>query len=183
MYFMSGNEKISQADIKSLEVIHYPDPRLREDCTPVDDPTDPAVARLVDKMFELMFISHGVGLAAPQVGVTVRLFVASPSFSLDDRRVYINPEIVSLDGTQDGDEGCLSFPGISCKVKRANKATIAATDLDGTRFEETGEELTARIFQHETDHLDGRLLVDRMGSIAKLSNRKSLKKLEEEYAD
>ncbi len=180
---MSGNEKINQADIKSLKVIHYPDPRLREDCTPVDDPTDPAVAKLVNKMFELMFACRGVGLAAPQVGVTVRLFVASPSFSPDDRRVYINPEIVSLDGVQDGDEGCLSFPGISCKVKRANKATIAATDLNGASFEETGEELVARIFQHESDHLSGRLLVDRMGSIAKLSNRRALKSLEEEFEE
>lgn len=180
---MSGNEKIRQVDIASLEIIHYPDPRLRENCTPIEDPSDPAVAKLVEKMFEMMFASSGVGLAAPQVGVTVRLFIASPSFSPDDRRVYINPEIVSLEGTQDGEEGCLSFPGISCKIKRANKATISAADLSGEQFEEDGEELTARIFQHESDHLDGRLLVDRMGTIAKLGNRKSLKRLEEDFEE
>jgi peptide deformylase len=123
-----------------------------------------------------------VGLAGPQVGVTVRIFVASPTFEESDRRVYVNPHIVALDGTQVGDEGCLSFPGVSCKIKRANAATIRALGLDGEEFEETGEELTARIFQHECDHLDGRLLVDRMGSVAKLANRRTLKELEDKFA-
>jgi len=178
---MNGNEKIRQADLPCLKIIYYGDPRLREICTPIDE-VDSSVRALVERMFELMFSSRGVGLAAPQVGVTVRLFIASPTFQTDDRRVYINPRIISVDGWQDGEEGCLSFPGITCRIKRRRLATIEATDLDGKAFEETGEELTARIFQHETDHLNGELLVDRMGSVARLANRRALKQLEEASA-
>jgi len=178
---MDGRAKIIQADVQSLGIVEYPDPRLEETCAPVDA-VDDSVRALAERMLELMFASRGVGLAAPQVGVTVRLFVASPTFEPTDRRVYVNPQIIALDGTQLGDEGCLSFPGVSCKIKRANTATIRALGLDGEPFEETGEELTARIFQHECDHLDGRLLVDRMGSVAKLANRRALRELEEKYA-
>lgn len=178
---MEPNAKIRGVDLASLGIIHYPDPRLMEVCTPVDE-VDDAVRALAGRMLELMFASKGVGLAAPQVGITVRLFVASPTFEPEDRRIYINPEIISAEGVQDGDEGCLSFPGISCKVKRKKIATIRALNLRGERFEETGEDLTARILQHETDHLDGRLLVDRMGSVARLANRRVLKELEEAFA-
>lgn len=179
---MTGNEQINATDIDALRIVHYPDPRLMQMCRPLDV-VDAAVRRLAAKMFELMFDFHGVGLAGPQVGLTVRLFVASPTFDPSDLRVYINPRILSSEGSQDGEEGCLSFPGISCTIKRANIATIEATDLDGQVFQETGEGLTARIFQHESDHLDGRLLVDRMGSVAKLANRRALKDLEEEFAE
>lgn len=178
---MEKNAKILSADLSALTVIRYPDPRLREVCSPVDE-VDDRVQALVEKMFELMFASKGVGLAAPQVGVTVTLFVASPSFDPADRRVYINPRILASQGSQDDDEGCLSFPGIGCKIKRANVITIRALGLDGQEFEETGEGLTARIFQHESDHLEGRLLIDRMGSVAKLANRRAIRHLEEQYA-
>lgn len=177
---MTAREKILESPVSQLRIIRYPDPRLRELCTAVED-VDEAVVALAERMLELMFAGRGVGLAAPQAGVTVRLFVASPTFDPSDRRVYINPEILSSDGTQDGDEGCLSFPGIFSKVKRANLATVRALGLDGEVFEETGEELTARIFQHEIDHLDGRLLVDRMGSVSRLANRRALKELESEF--
>ena len=143
----------------------------------------PAHPRLAEKMFELMFQARGVGLAAPQVGLTVRLFVASPTYEPTDQRVYINPSILSADGTQEGEEGCLSFPGIVCNIKRANVVTIQATNLDGQVFQETGEGLAARIFQHESDHLDGRLLTDRMGTVARLANRRALRDLEEEFAE
>ncbi len=130
-----------------------------------------------------MFSANGVGLAGPQVGVTVRLFVASPTLEVLDRRVYVNPRIVSAEGSQDSEEGCLSFPGITCHVKRHDKVVIRAMDPNGEPFEETSEGLAARIFQHEGDHLDGRLLVDRMGSVAKLARRQALKELEDAYAD
>jgi peptide deformylase len=176
---MACDPKIQAVDLARLGVIRYPDPRLREVATPVEDPTDPCVRALVDRMFELMFSSRGVGLAAPQVGVTVRLFVGSPTFEASDRRVYVNPEIIALEGRQDGEEGCLSFPQISISVRRYAKATIRATDLEGNVFEETGSELTARLFQHETDHLDGRLLVDKMSRLDKLSHRQALRELEQ----
>jgi peptide deformylase len=179
---MPDNAKIHAVDPAELRIIHYPDPRLREMCTPVEDPTDPAVSELVSRMFELMFESRGVGLAAPQVGVTVRLFVASPTFDPSDCHVFINPKIVAVDGRQDGEEGCLSFPDIHCKVRRHETATIRATGLDGEVFEQTGRDLTARIFEHESDHLDGRLLVDRMSRVAKLANRRALGNLEASFA-
>ena len=177
---MTSDERIRQADLDKLRIIHYPDPRLREACTPVE-PVDESVRALAEKMIELMAAASGVGLAAPQVGVTVRLFVAVPTEDPTDRRVYINPEIVAVDGAQDGEEGCLSFPDISCRIKRYETATIRARGLDGELFEETGTGLTARIYQHESDHLDGRLLVDRMGTVAKLAARRALKDLEEEF--
>lgn len=175
------NEKLRNVDIPSLRIIRYPDPRLREVCTPVTGIDEP-LRRLVDRMFELMFEARGVGLAAPQVGVTIRLFVACPTGDETDRRVYVNPRITALEGSQEGEEGCLSFPGIFSKIKRADVATVEAVDLDGQGFEETGEGLLARAFQHETEHLDGRLLVDRMGSVSKLANRRALKELEEKFA-
>ncbi|MFP4105678.1 MAG: peptide deformylase [Phycisphaerae bacterium] len=177
---MSTEDKIANIDIPSLTLVHYPDPRLREVCSPVPI-VDENVGKLVDRMFEVMFSSRGVGLAAPQVGVPVRIFIASPTFEPDDRRVYINPEIIDLQGKQDGEEGCLSFPGIFCKVKRAMQATIRAQNVDGEWFEETGEDLLARIFQHESDHLEGRLLADRMSKVARIANRRALNNLEEEY--
>jgi peptide deformylase len=174
------NETIRKLDLPALRILRYPDPRLRE--VGVDLPRiDEAVRGLVERMFELTFQAHGVGLAAPQVGVAGRLFIATPSFQEDDRRVYINPQLISLEGSQENEEGCLSFPGITCRVKRYNFATIRAMNLDGALFEESGEELVARIFQHEMDHLEGRLLADRMGSVAKLANRRALKDLEEQF--
>lgn len=177
---MNGNEKIVRADLNALEIVKYPASCLREPCTPIET-VDDSVRVLVERMFALMFSARGVGLAAPQVGITARLFVASPTFEASDRRVYINPQIVEVEGDQDGEEGCLSFPNIACPVRRHQRVIIRAQGLDGAWFEEAGEGLTARIFEHESDHLDGRLLVDRMGSVAKLSNRRALRDLEEAY--
>lgn len=183
MVWMNGNDIIRSADISSLRLIYYPDPRLEQVCSEISDPADAAVAEFVERMFELMFAGRGVGLAAPQVGVTARLFVASPTAEPADRQVYINPRIVSAEGSQEDDEGCLSFPGIFCKVKRSAAVTVRAQGLDGEWFEQTVHDLHARIIQHEGDHLDGRLLVDRMGSVARLSNRKALKSLQQRYAE
>ena len=181
MECMTGHEKIRAADLSALQIVCYPDPRLRETCSPVET-IDASVAALAARMAELMFAHRGVGLAGPQVGVTARLFIASPRFDPDDLRVYVNPEILAAEGQQDDDEGCLSFPDVHCRVKRPRVVTLRAQGLDGAWFEETGEDLTARAFEHETDHLDGRLLVDRMGQVAKLANRRLLKDLEERYA-
>lgn len=177
---MDANDKINQVDLSSLRIIHYGDPRLAETATEIAQ-VDAAVGALVERMFELMFSAAGVGLAAPQVGVTVRLFVASSTFSPDDRRVYINPRILSVGGSQDNDEGCLSLPGIHCTVKRPEIVVIEATGLDGERFTETGDALTARVFHHEMDHLNGTMIADRMGSVARLANRRALKELRQRF--
>ena len=173
--------KLEGIDIPSLMLIKYPAPRLRETCTRVET-FDERLEALVHRMFEIMYKSNGVGLAAPQVGVSIRLFVANPTLEEGDDRVYINPELIFNEGSQEDDEGCLSFPGIACRVKRYNVTTIRAQGLDGQTFEETGEGLQARIYQHEYDHLEGVLLVDRMSEVAKLANRRTLKDLETMYA-
>ncbi len=178
---MNASEIIQSVVVPDLRIIHYPDPRLRDACVPVDA-VDERVRDLVERMFELMFEHRGVGLAAPQVGLNVRLFVASPSFDPADRCVYINPRIVGGEGKQEEEEGCLSLPGIYCKIKRFQTVTIEAADPEGRRFEETCSDFHARIVQHENDHLDGMLLTDRMSPVAKMGNRKLLKGLEDEFA-
>ena len=177
---MVKNEKIQLADLGSLRIIHYPDPRLMEVCTPVDE-VDDSVRDLAERMFELMLDAGGVGLAAPQVGLTVRLFVASPGPEAQDRRVYVNPSIIAAEGAQHEEEGCLSLPGITCHIRRSKVVTIRATNPDGEVFEETGEDLAARAFQHELDHLDGRLLIHRMATVARMANRRRVKELEREF--
>jgi peptide deformylase len=181
LWTQTMSEMIKQADLAGLRILRYPDPRLTVVCAPVEAVDDSARA-LIDRMFELMFEARGVGLAASQVGLPVRLFIASATFDPADRGVYVNPTIIAAEGTQDGDEGCLSFPGISCRVKRKKIATIRALGRDGNPFEQTGEDLLARIFQHESDHLEGKLLVDRMGSVSKLANRRLLREMEDNYA-
>jgi peptide deformylase len=170
------------ADIPSLRIIRYPDPRLKRPCTLLRQ-IDEATGRLVEKMFQLMFDSHGVGLAASQVGLKPRLFVASPTADPADRRVYINPQIIAIEGKQQDEEGCLSLPGITCRIRRADVVTIRATNLDGEVFTETGQGLLARVFQHELDHLDGRLLIDRMGALARLARRQALRELEQQFIE
>ncbi|MBT3200388.1 MAG: peptide deformylase [Phycisphaerales bacterium] len=177
---MNASEKIELADPSTLRVIRYPDPRLTEVCSPIET-IDAPLIELIEAMWGLMLDSRGVGLAAPQVGITVRLFAATPSFSPDDLRVYINPRIIEESGSSEEEEGCLSFPQVYARVKRSAVVTVEAMNLQGEIFQETCSDLHARIIQHELDHLDGRLLVDRMGTVAKLTNRRALKTLEAEF--
>jgi len=179
---MSPKSKLAQLDLAALRIIHYPDPRLAQPAAPIEA-CDEAVARLADRMFELMIASRGVGLAAPQVGLSLRIFVARPTASDADRRVYVNPRLLSLEGRMDEEEGCLSVPGVTCRLRRHQAATIEAKDLRGEVFRQTGEGLLARIFQHETDHLDGRLIIDRMGSLARMAHRRALKDLRDRFAE
>ncbi len=178
---MAANEKISNADLSSLEIVKYPDPRLGELCEPVET-VDDSVRALAERMLELMFVSQGVGLAAPQVGVSVRLLVASPEYDPDETMVLINPEIIAAEGSIDSEEGCLSLPGVICHIMRSERIIVRAIGLDGEAFELTPTGLAVRVIQHEIDHLNGMLLVDRMGSVARLSNRRALKDLEEQFA-
>ena len=180
---MKSQAQICQADLQSLTLVGYPDPRLRRQCTTVQV-FDKALEALIARMFEVMFDRRGIGLAAPQVGLNARIFVASPSFQDDDRKVYVNPEILFAEGQQESEEGCLSLPGLTAKVKRFRYVTIRATDPSGEPFEETLEELPGRAYlQHEIDHLDGRLLIDRMGSVALLTARRLLKDLEKQFTE
>ena len=167
---------LATVDIPSLTIVKYPDPRLKMPGETVTEFGENLRA-LIEKMFELMYRYNGVGLAAQQVGVSLRLFVANPTLSDDDERVYINPELIELSGSAEAEEGCLSLPNLSVAIKRAATVTIRAMDAEGNAFEETGEDLLARIYQHETDHTEGRLLTDRMSPVAKIANRRLLKEL------
>jgi len=160
-------EIIRGLDLSGLRVIHYPDPRLA--APNVDLPrVDPCLAPLVGRMFELMFESRGVGLAAPQVGLNVRLFVASPSFSPDDLRVYINPRLIALEGSQESEEGCLSLPGYVGEIKRAEKVTAKGKNLEGKEIRIKAEGLLAQALEHEIDHVNGILYIDHLESPDKL---------------
>lgn len=177
---MAQRDDIARLDLAALRIIHYPDPRLQQRAETVQT-VDAALAPLAERMFALMAAAHGVGLAAPQVGVSLRLFVACPTGEPADRRVYVNPALLELDGQMEEEEGCLSVPGITCHVRRFSRVTLEATDLSGQRFRQTGEGLLARIFQHETDHLDGRLILARMGTLARLAHRRGLKDLRDRF--
>ena len=122
---------------------------------------------LIDDMIETMYAAPGVGLAAPQVGVGLRFFVADPSSgrSSADLCVLINPEVIECEGTQREEEGCLSLPGFTARVSRPSRILVKAVDREGTPVEREADGLLARVFQHEIDHLDGSLFVNRLQGI------------------
>lgn len=149
-------------------ILRYPDKRLRTKAEPVTE-FDAALKALVDDMAETMYAAPGVGLAAPQIGVSQRLFVVDVASSDEpsDLRVFINPEVVAREGETVWEEGCLSFPGIHEEIERAAKITMRAVDADGRPFELTAEGLLAIAMQHEHDHLDGTLMVDHVSLLRK----------------
>jgi len=149
-----------------LEIVKYPDPVLERPTESVTEFND-ELRKFVDDMFESMYAAKGIGLAAPQVGVSKRLTVIDLSFKErpEDKIVLINPEIILREGKQYEEEGCLSLPEIREKVSRAAKVTVRAQDLDGNWFEMDGTELLARAFQHEIDHLDGILFFRRVSAL------------------
>ena len=163
-----------------LKIILYPDPRLKRVSDKVEI-FDENLAGLAGRMFELMRESKGVGLAAPQVGKNVRLFIINPTGEPADDGVYVNPILSDPEEEETGEEGCLSLPGIRTNITRARKLKIEAFDLAGKRFEQTETGYIPRIWQHEFDHLNGTLLIDRMGPTEKMENKKILKELEDKY--
>jgi peptide deformylase len=143
-------------------ILHYPDKRLRELAQPVTR-FDAELLRLVDDMAETMYAAPGVGLAAPQIGVSLRVFlidVASGDNQPSDLRTFINPELLEQVGETCFEEGCLSFPGIHEEVRRAERVRVRAQDVKGQHFELEAEGLLAIAVQHENDHLNGKLMVD-----------------------
>ena len=142
-----------------LNILRYPDPRLYKRAVPVAEVNE-SVRVLVRNMAETMYAAPGVGLAATQVDVHQQVIVVDASESRDKLLVLINPEIVSREGTQYSEEGCLSLPGIYEPVERAERLTVRALDLDGKSFTLTAEKLLAVCIQHEMDHLEGKIFVD-----------------------
>jgi peptide deformylase len=162
-----------------LKIITWPNPMLDMPGEPVSE-FDDDLKKLVNNMFETMYAAPGVGLAAVQVGVPQRLFVMDCSGGKDpeQRVVMINPEVLSVEGKQDGDEGCLSFPGIFFNVERNLRAIVRAHDVNGKEFELDGNELTARCMLHETDHCDGIVFIDKMTPLKREIVKRKIKKLQ-----
>jgi peptide deformylase len=162
-----------------LTIRKYGDPVLETPCEPVADFGNDELRQLAANMFETMYGNKGVGLAAPQVGVSKQLTVVDVSAGEDPsaKLVLINPEIVSREGQQLGEEGCLSIPGFREDVRRAMKVKVRALDLDGKPFEVEGEELLARAFQHEIDHLHGVLFLKHLSPLKRDLIRRKIAKL------
>lgn len=167
-------------DVNKNGVAQFPAPVLAEAAKPVDSITE-EIRALADSMVDLMILTKGVGLAGPQVGIGLRIFVISVDGTKENAKVYINPEITTDGPLEAYDEGCLSIPGVYAKIKRYKKCTITATDLDGNEFTEEAEGLLSRALQHEYDHLEGTLIKDRMSRVQTIAARKQLKRLQKEF--
>ncbi len=160
-------------------ILKYPDPLLARKADPVTV-FDKELKKLADDMFESMYAAEGIGLAAPQIGLSKRLFIVDTSLgkNRDERLVLINPEIVDREGKQVEEEGCLSLPDIRDKVSRSFRVRMRAQDVDGKWFEIEGDELLARAFQHENDHLDGILFIDRISRLKRDLTIRRIRKLQ-----
>ncbi len=163
-----------------LRIVLYPNPVLKKRAADVGK-FNPEIAALAKRMLELMREAKGVGLAAPQVGVGLRLFVCNPTGEPGDDLVCVNPRFAERSGVEEREEGCLSIPGVTVTMRRATHVVIDALDVEGKPFQMMGTELRARIWQHETDHLDGRLIIDNMSPTDEIANRRAIKQLQEQY--
>ena len=158
-----------------LNVLRYPDERLRTVAAPVTE-FDAKLQTFIDDMFDTMNVENGVGLAATQVNVAQRVVVMDVSSERDQPYVFINPEIIAREGSMINEEGCLSVPECYAKVERAEKVTVKALDRHGKEFTLEGEDLLAVCIQHEIDHLDGKLFVDYLSPLKRNRIRKKLEK-------
>jgi peptide deformylase len=159
-------------------IVKYGDPVLEKPAEPVTE-FGGDLRKLVDDMFESMYAAHGVGLAAPQIGISRRIAVVDVTFKEDPnaKLVLINPEIIHTEGKQTQNEGCLSIPEFRESVTRPKKVTVRAQDLEGKIFEHTGEELLARALMHETDHLNGKLYIHRISGLKRDLIKRRIRKL------
>ncbi len=164
-----------------LKIVKYPEPVLQKPGEPVTEFNE-ELHRFVADMFETMYVSQGIGLAAQQVGVAKRVTVIDLSMGKDpaQKLVLVNPEIIEREGRQYEEEGCLSFPEIREKVVRAEKVRVRAQDENGKWFELDGDELLARAFQHEIDHLDGMLFIFRMSALKRDMVLRHIRKMQRE---
>ncbi|HBG77823.1 MAG TPA: peptide deformylase [Phycisphaerales bacterium] len=167
-------------DVAKCCITRYPMPVLAEKARPVEN-FDDSLKALAEKMKDIMVEHKGVGLAGPQAGVGLRIFVASPDGTKKNAKVYVNPVINPSGKILTNEEGCLSLPGIYGNIRRYSNCSIKAQDLDGKEFSEDADGILARIFQHECDHLDGTTVADKLSTVAKIAARRKLKKLRENY--
>jgi peptide deformylase len=156
-------------------ILHYPDPQLRRRAEPLSEVTG-AVRALIDDMAETMYSAPGIGLAAIQVSVLQRVVVIDVSEERDELRVFVNPEIIESEGEQIMEEGCLSVPGVFEPVTRAERVRVRALDREGHPFELEATGLLAACIQHEIDHLDGKVFIDRLSRLKQQRIRKKVEK-------
>ncbi len=166
-----------------MKIVHYPHPSLRHVARPLTS-IDQKVHLAIGAMFDLMYEANGLGLAATQVALPYQLLVMNVTGDPEQKEaegVFINPVLVERRGTQEGNEGCLSFPGLFQKIRRARTVKIQAYNLKGESVEIVASDLEARAWQHEIDHLKGELFIDKMGLIARMAARGDVAKFEREF--
>ena len=161
--------------MSTLEILEFPDPRLRTQAQPVET-FDQDLSALIDDMFETMYAAQGIGLAATQVDVHQQLLVLDVSETRDQPHVYINPQLLETEGSETCEEGCLSVPGIFAEISRAERVTVRAQDAQGEFLEQSLDGMHAICLQHEMDHLNGKLFVDYLSPLKRRMVRKKLEK-------
>ena len=161
-------------------IVKFGNPVLEREAEDVRDFDTPELHKFIEDMFESMYAAKGVGLAAPQIGFARKIAVidVSNGENPDDKLVLINPKVVKTEGKQVGEEGCLSIPTFREQVRRAKRVTVQAFDAKGQAFEQTGEDLLARAFLHETDHLYGRLYITHISALKRDLMKRKIKKLQ-----
>ncbi|HLJ92224.1 MAG TPA: peptide deformylase [Gemmataceae bacterium] len=164
-----------------MKIVYYPHPALRRVARPLTS-IDRQIERTIAEMIDLMIEGKGLGLAGPQVALPYQIFVMNlEPEQRDMAKAFINPVIMERKGSVEGEEGCLSFPGLFGKVRRAKTIRYQAYDVKGQLQEGTVSDLEARVWQHEVDHLRGELFIDKMGPIAKMASRGEVKRFEREF--
>jgi peptide deformylase len=161
-------------------IVKFGDPVLEREAETVTEFDTPELHKFLEDMFESMYAAKGVGLAAPQIGVSRKIAVidVSNGENPEDKLVLINPKILKIDGKQEGEEGCLSIPGFREQVRRARSVTVRAQNATGEEYEKKGEDLLARAFLHETDHLYGRLYITHISALKRDLMKRKIKKLQ-----
>jgi peptide deformylase len=161
-------------------IVKFGNPVLEREADTVSEFDTPELHKLLEDMFESMYAAKGVGLAAPQIGIARKIAVIDTSNGQNeaDKLVLINPKILKVEGKQVGEEGCLSIPGFREQVRRAKRVTIHAQNAKGEEFEQTGEDLLARAFLHETEHLHGRLYITHISALKRDLMKRKIKKMQ-----
>ena len=161
-------------------IVKFGNPVLEHEAATIIEFDTPELNQLVEDMFESMYAAKGVGLAAPQIGIGKKIAVIDVSNGENpaDKLVLINPKILHMEGRQIGEEGCLSIPGFREQVRRARRVTVRAQNAKGEEFEKTGEDLLARAFLHETEHLHGRLYITHISALKRDLMKRKIKKMQ-----
>ena len=163
-----------------MKIVAYPDPVLMRKAAPIEE-IDNEICEIAQKMLDTMYDACGIGLAAPQIGLSKRLVVLDATGQKTGERVFINPQIIEERGETVEEEGCLSFPDVMGKVKRSQYVTVTAYNLEGKKLEIEADGLLSRVWQHEIDHINGRLFIEMMTPASRIANQQKIKEFELAY--